>query len=80
MGHIKREHLKEAKCVVPDATLLSAVNGIFARLFSKSVSTNVESQALAVLRDSLLPKLINGDLHLSAQAKSMGSRGEDGQH
>ena len=80
MGHIKREHLKEAKCVVPDATLLSAVDGILAKLFSKSVSTNVESRALAVLRDSLLPKLVNGDLHLSVQAKSMDSSGEDGQH
>ena len=66
MGHIKREHLKEAKCVVPDATLLSAVDGILARLFSKAVSANVESQALAVLHDSLLPKLVNGELRPSS--------------
>ena len=64
MGHIKREHLKEAKCTAPDATLLSAADGILAELFSKAVSINVESRTLAELRDGLLPKLVNGEIRM----------------
>ena len=64
MGHIKREHLKEAICAVPDATLLSSVDERYAALLSKFVSTNVESRTLSALRDSLLPKLVGGGLRV----------------
>ena len=62
MGHIKREHLKEAKCAVPSGALLTMVDGILGGLFSRVVAANVESRELAILRDNLLPKLLNGDL------------------
>ncbi len=68
MGHIKREHLKEAICAVPDATLLSSVDERYAALLSKFVSTNVESRTLSALRDSLLPKLVNGELRMGGNS------------
>jgi len=69
MGHIKREHLKEAKCVVPDTTLLSTASSQHDELFSKSVLANIESRTLAALRDSLLPRLVRGELRVSTNGK-----------
>ena len=64
MGHIKRQHLSEAKCVIPDPALLSAVDETFSNLLAKAISVNVESRTLAAMRDTLLPKLISGEVHL----------------
>ena len=64
MGHIKREHLKEAKCAVPDTALLTAVDGNMAELLSKTVSADVESRTLAAQRDALLPRLISGAVRI----------------
>ena len=64
MGHIKREHLKEAKCAVLNAALLTAVDGILAELLTKSVSANIQSRALASQRDALLPRLVSGELRV----------------
>ena len=64
MGHIKREHLREAKCAVPDTALLTAVDGILAEHLSKTVSAGIESRTLAAQRDALLPKLVSGELRV----------------
>ena len=64
MGHIKRQHLSEAKCVVPDSALLSAVDETFSNLLTKAISVNVESRTLAAMRDTLLPKLISGEMRI----------------
>ena len=65
MGHIKRHHLSEAKCVVPSSTLLFAADERFAVLLAKRTSANIEARTLAVLRDTLLPKLISGELRVT---------------
>ena len=64
MGHIKRHHLSEAECVIPNQTLLSAVDDTFVKFLSKCITINVESRTLADLRDTLLPKLISGELRV----------------
>ena len=64
MGHIKRHHLSEAKCIVPDSRLLDAADGPLAAMFERSVSANIQSRTLAALRDALLPKLISGELRV----------------
>ena len=64
MGHIQRYHLNAAKVVVPPARLLDAMDGVFAPLMARYVASNVESRTLAALRDTLLPKLISGELRL----------------
>ena len=62
MGHIKREHLRDAKCVVPFRTLLEAADDTFTSLLSQEISSNLQSRALAVQRDTLLTKLMSGEL------------------
>ena len=64
MGHIKRQHLSEAKCVIPAPALLSAVDETFSNLLAKAILVNVESRTLAAMRDTLLPKLISGEVRL----------------
>ena len=68
MGHIKRHHLSEAMCVAPNGQILSAANGLMTALLEKSVSASIQSRTLAALRDTLLPKLISGEVRIKAIA------------
>ena len=64
MGHIQRKHLTEAKVVVPDDSVLSMANHMFAPLLERLINNALKAQTLADLRDTLLPRLISGQLHL----------------
>ncbi len=69
MGHIQRKHLTEARIAVAPPESMMAFDGVFAPLFNQMVSKAQESHALAQLRDTLLPKLISGELRVpDAQA------------
>ena len=64
MGHIQRGHLSEAKVLVPPAALLGAMDAYFAPLLARIVQNELQAQSLATLRDTLLPRLISGQLRL----------------
>ena len=64
MGHIKREHLKEAICVVPSAGILNWGQEVIAPLIDRSVIALKENRILSSLRDTLLPKLISGEIRV----------------
>src|SRR5690606_277186 len=64
MGHIKRHHLSDALCAVPDDRLLLAVGSLMEGLVTRRVANEVESRTLAALRDALLPKLVSGELRM----------------
>ena len=64
MGHIKRHHLSEAICTVPNDQLLSAANSVMTALLEKSIAANIQSRTLAALRDALLPRLVSGELRV----------------
>ena len=64
MGHIKREHLREAICVVPPAKVLSLGQEVIAPLIDRSVIVLKENRILNSLRDTLLPKLISGQVRV----------------
>ena len=64
MGHIQRHHLDEAIVVLPDENVLRKADEIISPIFEKSVAARLENQNLAALRDSLLPKLISGELRV----------------
>ncbi len=66
MGHIKRQHLSEALCAVPEERLLMAANGLLSAIFEKNISVAVQSRTLAALRDTLLPKLLSGQIRVHA--------------
>lgn len=65
MGHIKRGHLEEALVVIPDTKTLSKANELYIPLLEKIISLRLESSRLSALRDTLLPKLMSGELEVS---------------
>ena len=64
MGHIKRQHLREAKIVVPHDDLLAAADNFIAPLIEKATSTQTNSGTLEATRDVLLPRLLSGELQV----------------
>ena len=70
MGHIKRESLENAEVLVPDDKTYHDVSIILAPLYDQLVRNRVESRKLIALRDTLLPRLISGDLSINNFDKS----------
>lgn len=64
MGHIKRSHLNEANCAIPSNELLEVGGQHIKPLLQQSVKLNLQSNQLAELRDTLLPKLISGEVEV----------------
>jgi type I restriction enzyme S subunit len=56
MGHIKREDLSKALCLIPDN--LDYLNNIMEPLFKAKLENDKESQMLGLLRDQLIQKLM----------------------
>lgn len=67
MGHIKREHLSQAKCAVPPPSLIDAAGGNIETINDKQILLRQNSNELSKLRDTLLPKLISGELRLPSE-------------
>lgn len=64
MGHIKRSHLDEATVCIPDGKLLSALDTILSQYRDAYVVNASHITNLTNLRDTLLPKLISGELRV----------------
>ena len=64
MGHIQRHHLSDAKLPVPPSALLRAMGQIVEPIIESTWRRAVQSRTLAALRDSLLPRLISGELRV----------------
>ena len=64
MGHIKRGDLETSEVLVPDSLLLEKYDNIMAPIFNAIISNRIENRNLATLRDTLLPKLMNGEIKL----------------
>jgi type I restriction enzyme S subunit len=64
MGHIQRHHLSDAKVVVPPKPIPPAMDAPISPMFERLWKLAVESRTLAKLRDTLLPKLISGELRV----------------
>ena len=64
MGHIQRRHLSDARLAVPPFSLLEAMTQVIEPTVESTWRRNVESRTLAALRDTLLPKLISGELRV----------------
>lgn len=62
MGHIQRSHLSAAKILVPDKRLLDAIDLVISPLINKVIENNLQLRSLSSLRDTLLPRLISGQL------------------
>jgi len=75
MGHIQRHHLSSAKLAVPSLDLLSVIDRYIFSFFEASWKQNLESRALAALRDALLPKLIRGEMRVRDAERFLEQRG-----
>jgi type I restriction enzyme S subunit len=65
MGHIQRSHLTAAKVLVPQRPLLDAMTGIVSQLIDQIDANKQQSRTLTTLRDTLLPKLLSGELSVA---------------
>ena len=62
MGHIKREELHKAKVVVPSTAAINKANLIFAPIVNEIINTRISNRKLSAVRDTLLPKLMSGEI------------------
>lgn len=64
MGHIKRRDLDEAIVLVPSTNELEEMNSIADPLINKIIENNKQIRSLTALRNTLLPKLMSGEVRV----------------
>ena len=64
MGHIKREELSKAKVIIPSNHDYWEIGAILQPIIDLIVAKRIENRKLSVLRDELLPKVMNGEIEL----------------
>lgn len=62
MGHIKREELKKSEVLIPNNEDYLKLDGLLSPIYNKIIINRIENKRLAELRDTLLPKLMNGEI------------------
>lgn len=65
MGHIQRKHLSDAKVLIPDNLKMLRLTEIIVPVIDQIITCRLESNTLIELRDTLLPKLISGELEVN---------------
>ncbi|WP_126968490.1 restriction endonuclease subunit S [Xanthomonas arboricola] len=66
MGHIQRRHLSEAFVAVAPDSLMSRATELLGPIIREIVALRLQSGELTVARETLLPKLLSGDLVVPA--------------
>ena len=66
MGHIKRGDLDAAMVIVPHENELKVMSEQMTPLLDKQISISKQIQTLEKLRDTLLPKLMSGEVRLDS--------------
>lgn len=66
MGHIKREDLAKAEVIIPDVASMERIGGVLQPIYDLVINQRIENRKLSMLRNSLLPKLMSGELDVSA--------------
>lgn len=64
MGHIKRHHLEEAECIVPDKKSLNDMTKVFEPIIERQIKNLIEIRKLVQIGDALLPKLMSGEVRV----------------
>lgn len=73
MGHIQRKHLTDARIAVAPPESMKKFDAVIASQFDQLVSNAQQSRSLAQLRDTLLPKLISGELRVPDAERIVGA-------
>lgn len=64
MGHIKRCDLESSEVKVPEKPILEYLDKIFTPFFDSMIAHRIENRKLSALRDTLLPKLMAGEIKI----------------
>ena len=62
MGHIKRGDLEKALVVIPDKYTFDKISELIEEILIQIINVRLESSRLSTLRDTLLPKLMSGEI------------------
>lgn len=62
MGHIRRNDLETSEVLIPKMDALTKIDNIINPIFNQIIEMKCENNNLAELRDTLLPKLMSGDI------------------
>lgn len=73
MGHIQRKHLTDARIAVAPPESMTKFDAVIASQFDQLVSNAQQSRSLAQLRDTLLPKLVSGELRVPDAERIVGA-------
>ena len=65
MGHIKRDELSKAEVIIPSEADFERIGALLQPIYDLIIANRIENKKLAITRDSLLPKLMSGELDLS---------------
>jgi len=71
MGHIQRYHLSAALVAIPPEDKLELMDREMMPILERTIHNNLESRTLATTRDTLLPKLLSGQIRIKDAEKSV---------
>ena len=66
MGHIKRDELAKAEVLIPNEADYKRIRTLLQPIYDLIITNRIENKRLAKIRDTLLPKLMSGELDVSA--------------
>lgn len=65
MGHIKRAELEKSMVFIPNNNDYKEIGNLLKPIYDTIINNRVENYRLAALRDTLLPKLMSGEIDVS---------------
>ena len=65
MGHIKRDELAKAEVLIPNEADYNRIGALLQPIYDLIIANRIENKKLAETRDTLLPKLMNGEIDIS---------------
>ena len=64
-GNIKRDELAKAEVLIPNKKDYDRIGALLQPIYEMIISNRIENKKLAATRDTLLPKLMNGEIDIS---------------
>jgi len=65
MGHIKRDELSKAEVLIPNTADYNRIGSLLHPIYDLIITNRIECKKLAETRDTLLPKLMSGEIDVS---------------
>ena len=69
MGHINKKHLEQACVLIPNANQMDLFDEIMTPFVDQLLNIGLENETLKELRDTLLPKLLSGEIELPTETE-----------